>query len=328
MKKLFFTLVALVLTSTLASAQQINLWKNGKCINQIPTANVDSITFSDKAPVKPTTNITIDDIVDTWRIYYSTGHRMEGTTITESWNKDVEADLNCFVFTPDKVITFMEYSEDIEGQWNEDGMYPFTIANGKVESKSDDFEGQILSLEGNKMVIDYKFVDENRAKCYVDSIVRISKRTDVLRTETNKNPARPDALQPVTMNDIVGTWLISHAKGYETENETEIDRWDGNVENEKNYYVFFPDKRFGFLEYSDESNEWHLDGYEYYPFDIKNDRFVAPYTELLEFDGETAKVYTCFTEEKGSTEEKECNIFILRRVSNRTDYIKYRELNE
>lgn len=43
MKKLFFTLVALVLTSTLASAQQINLWKNGKCINQIPTANVDSI---------------------------------------------------------------------------------------------------------------------------------------------------------------------------------------------------------------------------------------------------------------------------------------------
>ena len=51
MKKLFFTLVALVLTSTLASAQQINLWKNGKCINQIPTANVDSITFSDKAPV-------------------------------------------------------------------------------------------------------------------------------------------------------------------------------------------------------------------------------------------------------------------------------------
>lgn len=27
MKKLFFTLVALVLTSTLASAQQINLWK-------------------------------------------------------------------------------------------------------------------------------------------------------------------------------------------------------------------------------------------------------------------------------------------------------------
>ena len=63
MKKLFFTLVALVLTSTLASAQQINLWKNGKCINQIPTANVDSITFSDKAPVKPTTNITIDDLV-------------------------------------------------------------------------------------------------------------------------------------------------------------------------------------------------------------------------------------------------------------------------
>ena len=71
MKKLFFTLVALVLTSTLASAQQINLWKNGKCINQIPTANVDSITFSDKAPVKPTTNITIDDLVGTWRIYYS-----------------------------------------------------------------------------------------------------------------------------------------------------------------------------------------------------------------------------------------------------------------
>lgn len=328
MKKLFFTLVALVLTSTLASAQQINLWKNGKCINQIPTANVDSITFSDKAPVKPTTNITIDDLVGTWRIYYSTGHRMEGTTITESWNKDVEADLNCFVFTPDKVITFMEYSEDIEGQWNEDGMYPFTITNGKVESKSDDFEGKILVLEGNKMVIDYKFVDENRSKCYVDSIVRISKRTDVLRTETNKNPARPDALQPVTMNDIVGTWLISSTKGYETENETEIDRWEENVEDEKNYYVFFPDKRFGFLEYSDESNEWHLDGSEYYPFDIKNDRFVAPYTELLEFDGETAKVYTCFTEEKGSTEYKECNILVLRRVSNRTDYIKYRELNE
>ena len=100
------------------------------------------------------------------------------------------------------------------------------------------------------------------------------------------------------------------------------------MENENNYYVFFPDKRFGFLEYSDESNEWHLDGSEYYPFDIKNDRFVAPYTELLEFDGETAKLYTCFTEEKGSTEYKECNIWVLRRVSNRTDYIKYRELNE
>lgn len=67
---------------------------------------------------------------------------------------------------------------------------------------------------------------------------------------------------------------------------------------------------------------------KYYPFDIKNDRFVAPYTELLEFDGETAKLYTCFTEEKGSTEYKECNIWVLRRVSNRTDYIKYRELNE
>ena len=108
MKKLFFTLVALVLTSTLASAQQINLWKNGKCINQIPTANVDSITFSDKAPVKPMNNITIDDLVGTWRIYYSTGHRMEGPTITERWNKDVEDDLNCLVCTPDKGITFME----------------------------------------------------------------------------------------------------------------------------------------------------------------------------------------------------------------------------
>ena len=32
MKKLFTIVVALVLTSTLASAQQINLWKNGKCI--------------------------------------------------------------------------------------------------------------------------------------------------------------------------------------------------------------------------------------------------------------------------------------------------------
>ena len=60
MKRIFITFVAFVLIATLASAQQINLWKNGNCINQIPTANVDSITFSEKAPVKPTTNITID----------------------------------------------------------------------------------------------------------------------------------------------------------------------------------------------------------------------------------------------------------------------------
>ena len=33
--------------------------------------------------------ITIDDLVGTWRIFYSTGHRVEGTTITESWNNDV-----------------------------------------------------------------------------------------------------------------------------------------------------------------------------------------------------------------------------------------------
>ena len=234
----------------------------------------------------------------------------------------MEADLNCLVFTPDKVITYMEYSEDIEGLWHEDGMYPFSITNGKMECKSEDFEGQILSLEGNKMLIDYKFIDINQEKCYVDSIVRISKRTDVLRTETNKNPARPEALLPVTINNIVGTWLISYAKGYETKNETEIDRWDGNVENEKNYYVFFPDKRFGFLEYSNNSNDWHLDGYEYYPFYIKNDSFVAPYTELLEFDGETAKICNRFTNDQGGTEY---NIYILRRVSDRTDYIKYRE---
>lgn len=323
MKKIPTFILAVFMSVAFTQAQQIKLWKNNVCVKQIPTSDVDYITFEEDSPTTPD-NYKLSDITGTWMITHSKGTKEVNGSVTDSWDKDVELEFNCIVIGENKTYTFMECSID-EDTWHEDGTGTFDIVNGKLVITSGDFSDVAITAYGNSvMTMEYAFKEDatNRTKRYTDTMKRISKRTDVLKTSTNNDPARWETLPYIGTDELVGTWLITNDK-YENEDGEGVN--DENVEAEKNYLVLFPDK-LGFIEYSDESKSWHLDSGEYYTYSVKNGKFSMPYSHLLEYDGaNNARIHTVHIEERSGYTDTETHIYTLRRVSESTSYITYRE---
>lgn len=324
MKKLYFLLASMMLTAGTVSAQQVKLWKNGNCISQIPVTEIDSITFVENTGEVSLDNLKLSDLVGTWQIVHSrVSKKVDGAVSIK--DRDVELDFDCFVFSSDKTLCYLENSEDI---WHEDGKSNFDIVDGKFTLTSGDMSvAKIVSYTGNEMVLEYEFGgNSDNKKHYLDTLKRISQRTDVVKTDDNPNPARLESIPYLNSSDLVGTWLITYEKYSRTENDEIVDSRVGNVEDEKNYVVLFADGRYGFIEYSDDSNTWHLDGGEYSTYTIDKGNFSLPGSMLLEYNGtDTMKVFSVFVEEKGSTTVVKRNIRTLHRVNTETDYITYRE---
>ena len=69
----------------------------------------------------------------------------------------------------------------------------------------------------------------------------------------------------LSMDDLVGTWKITHMKSVEYNGKGEIKHdSDESWENEKDYIVFYPDGRVCYYEFSDDEygsdGVWHEDG--------------------------------------------------------------------
>lgn len=323
MKKILTLIAVMSMYITLASAQQIKFWKNNVCVKQMSASEVDYITFEEDTPTTPD-SYQLSDLMGTWMITHSKGTREENGQVTKSWDEDVELEFNCLVIDNSKRCIFMEGSLD-DDVWHEDGVNTFDIVNGKPVITSGDFSDiEIASYGNGMMTLKYAFKDaeSNLIKRYTDTMKRISQRTDVLKTSTNTDPARWETLPYLNANDLVGTWLITNDKHEDEATDNVIDE---NVESEKNYYVIFSDK-LGFIEYSNESNSWHLDSGEYYKYAIKDGKFSMPYSYLMEYDGANkAKVFVVYVDEKGSNIDTKPHIYTLQRVSRNTDYITYRE---
>ena len=127
------------------------------------------------------------------------------------------------------------------------------------------------------------------------------------------------------MDDLVGTWKITHMKSVEYNGKGEIrDERDESWENEKDYIVFYPDGRVCYYEYSEDEygsdGEWDEDGKT--KLIIENGRpmfFGGDFSDpkILSLSGNemtfqwTFKVY----------DRVEKNIAKLRRESKRTDVL-------
>lgn len=323
MKKLLTLIITIGVAALSTQAQQIKFWKNNVCVKQMSASEVDYITFEEDTPTPPD-NYTLSDLTGTWVITHSKGTKEENGNVTTSWDKDVELDFNCIVIGDDKTYAFMESSLDND-IWNEDGTGTFDIVNGKPVVTGGYISEFAITAYGNDvMIIQYAYKEDatNRTKRYTDTMKRVSKRTDVLKTTTNNNPARWETLPYISAGELVGTWLICNDKH---KNETDNVVINENVEAEKNYYVIFHDK-LGFIEYSDQSEKWHLDSGEYYNYTVSDGQFCMPYAHLIEYDGaDSAKIFVVYTEDKGSYTNAETHIYTIRRVSEKTDYITYDE---
>ena len=323
MKKILTFVMAVLMSAATAQAQQIKFWKNNVCVKQMSAAEVDYITFEQDTPSAPD-SYKLSDLTGTWMITHSKGVKETNGSVTDSWDEDVELEFNCIVIGENKTCTFMECSLD-EDKWYEDGTATFDMVNGKPVITGGDFSNMAITAYGNGvMTVEYAFKEDgtSRTKRYTDTMKRISKRTDVLKTDSDTDPARWETLPYIGADELVGTWLITNDKH---ENENGDGATEENVEAEKNYYVMFADK-LGFIEYSDESRSWHLDGGKYYTYTVKDGKFSMPYSHLLAYDGaDNARIFVTYIDKKSGYADTETHIFTLRRVSGSTSHITYRE---
>lgn len=304
-----------------ASAQQVSLWKNGVRIYQASTADVDSITFTERDSSPSADNLELSDIIGTWVIIHSKGNRTEAGSIVKEWDEDTEAEFNCAVIGTDAQGAYIIYMENSGDVWDEDGTGRIDVTDGKLVYKEGDYAYlNMLEYKDGTAVVEYGFEDGNRSKRYTDTVKRISKRTDVLRTESNTSPAQLEKIPYLNYSDITGTWQITHIKS-QTEYNGNKDLYDEDMSDSKDHLVFFPDGRYGYIEYGD--NSWHLDGHEYKNYTVENGALRIPGGMLLEYDKDgTARIFYAFKNDKDYDVNQ---IITIKRVSDSTDYISYTE---
>ena len=129
----------------------------------------------------------------------------------------------------------------------------------------------------------------------------------------------------LSMDDLVGTWKITHMKSVEYNGKGEIrDERDESWENEKDYIVFYPDGRVCYYEFSDDEygsdGEWYEDGKT--KLIIENGRpmffggdFLDP--KILSISGNEMTFQWTFKD----YDKNEKNIAKLHRESKRTDVL-------
>lgn len=129
----------------------------------------------------------------------------------------------------------------------------------------------------------------------------------------------------LSMDDLVGTWKITHMKSVEYNGKGEIkDESDESWENEKDYIVFYPDGRVCYYEYSEDEygsdGEWDEEGKS--KFIIENGRpmfFGGDFSDpkILSLSGNEMTFQWTFKD----YDSVEKNIAKLRRESKRTDVL-------
>ena len=129
----------------------------------------------------------------------------------------------------------------------------------------------------------------------------------------------------LSMDDLVGTWKITHMKSVEYNGTGEIkDERDESWEDEKDYIVFYPDGRVCYYEYSEDEygsdGEWHEDGKT--KLIIENGRpmfFGGDFSDpkILSLSGNEMTFQWTFKD----YDRVEKNIAKLRRESKRTDVL-------
>lgn len=307
-----------------ASAQHVSLWKNGVRIYQTSTADVDSITFTERESTPSADNLELSDLTGTWVITHSKGNRTEAGSIVKEWDEDTEAEFNCIVIRNVDQRAYISFLENSGKVWNEEGNGEIDIIDGKLVYKEGDYTYfNLLEYKDNTAVVEYGFEDSNRSKRYTDTMKRISKRTDVLRTESNTSPAQLETIPYLNYSDLTGTWQITNLKRLIESSGSSAPRKE-EMSDLKDYIVFFPDGRYGYIEYSSSRDGWHLDGHEYRSYTVENGVLSIPGVMPLEYDKDgKAKAFFSFIDSKSSDEEN--GIITLKRVSDKTDYINYTE---
>lgn len=317
MKKTLLSCIICLMAASSASTQNLKLWKNGKCINTMNVTAVDSITFANDSQAG---DVNWDKLVGTWRVVYSKNYDLSGNLLSE---RDSELSNNYYVVTADKNISYMSYTRAITGWWNEQAQSAVAQKNGAYVSEGE-MEGELVSKDDNTMTFKYKYqLDGNTKETRVceETLKLFCRNTNVLRSDDNPLPERPETLPHLTADDIVGTWLITHEKGIDYEYKKE---WDENVAKEQNYYLFLPDGRSGFLENNDDGT-WHLDGGEYINYSIEdNGTLRYPGGYITEFSGNKAKVMIEYIKDVNADSDRTM-LVTLQRASKKTDYIKYEE---
>lgn len=333
MKKTIGAVIACMLATLPVAAQRVCLWKNGICFDKIAVASVDSMTIDNNTSPNHSEELKQSDLVGTWRIIHQ---RQYAKGINATIEKDMECSFDCWVFTADNQIAYMEHSSD-EFLWHEDGLANYEVKNGQLQihSSSPGAYAKIRSFNGDVMTLEYQWGgdSDHDGITIVDSLKRYSKRTDVLRTNADQAPQRPETLPYLKSADLTGTWLITNMKRVRSNGNDDEDEFEsGYVAQEMNYFVFFPSNKWGFIEY-DGGNAWHLDGHEYIPFLIDNGVFISHSEEeygeedlvIIEKEGDVMKLRMRSTEDKGNCIVEKTYIYTVKRVSTATDYIKYEE---
>ena len=141
----------------------------------------------------------------------------------------------------------------------------------------------------------------------------------------------PHTSKLLSMDDLVGTWKITHMKSVEYNGKGEIkDESDESWEDKKDYIVFYPDGRVCYYEFSDDEygsdGVWHEDGKT--KLIIENGRpmffggdFLDP--KILSLSGNEMTFQWTFKD----YDKDEKNIAKLRRESKRTDVLIIRKNN-
>lgn len=139
----------------------------------------------------------------------------------------------------------------------------------------------------------------------------------------------PHTSKLLSMDDLVGTWKITHMKSVEYNGKGEIkDESDESWEDKKDYIVFYPDGRVCYYEFSDNEygseGVWHEEGKS--KLIIENGRpmfFGGDFSDpkILSLSGNEMTFQWMFK----NSDKIEKNIAKLYRESKRTDVLLIEE---
>lgn len=216
-------------------------------------------------PTGTATNLTMENVVGTWKRIHSRGTETKNGKVTKRWDKNVEYEQEHFVFYADGRCVLLDYEDDLR-LWEIEETASFSIRDGRATFQNGTLRDvRIVSCTDKEMVIVYTIYDDgdpNDVEQYIDTLSLSSHRTDLLGIydPSTERPGdywdenAPSAMG-LTIKDIKGTWLITHSKGQIVEGGKITSTWNRDVTSKQNHFVFYNDGRAVFMESKVDSKD-------------------------------------------------------------------------
>lgn len=289
------------------------------------------------SPVTPpngeATQLTQAQLTGTWKRIHSRGQETKNGAVSDTWDKNVEAEQGYFVFYTDGRVVRYEYEDDYR-RYVAEAEASYAVQDGRAVFTTGTLrQVRIVSCDGDQMVIVYTLQDDDdptELKQYTDTLRRSSQRTDQLdiydpSTERLTDLYDPNAPEATTLTAAAmqGTWQVTVNKGYTLAEGSAEDRWNRDARGDNEYFIVYPEGSITRMTFDFQHQAWKRDGQATFTLQDGRATFQSTYfrdLRILALDnGQMTLHYYTLDQYFSSIQDRYTKT--LSRVSERTDFI-------